>query len=95
LSNSEVLELVDQIIPLLAEYGHSHKADWLREESKILRTPGRSEDEWREAMKKLHAIVPGMGGLMDLPIVTKSPEEQLRVRKELDDLGDRLYRLTK
>lgn len=95
LSTSEVLDVVDRIIPLLANYGHGDKADWLREESKILRTPGRSEDEWREVMKKLHSIVPGMGGLMDLPIYTDSPEERLRVRKELNDLGDKLYRLTK
>ena len=46
-------------------------------------------------MKKLHSSVPGMGGLMDLPIYTNSPEERLRVRKELNDLGDKLYRLTK
>ena len=90
-----VLEVVDQIIPLLASNGHPDKAEWLRKESAPLRDSNVSSSDVRAALHKLHSIVPRMGGLMDLGLVGSSREKEIQARKSLDELGDELYGLTR
>jgi hypothetical protein len=91
----EVLRVVDEIVPLLASHGHPDKATWLGKDSALLRNSRLSDSQAREALKRLHRIVPGMGGLMDLPLTGSSPEEEAVARETLDKLGDELYELTR
>jgi hypothetical protein len=90
-----VLQVVDQIIPLLASYGHPDKAEWLSKESALLRDSNVSSSQVRAALHTLHSIVPGMGGLMDLGLAGSSREDEIQARKTLDTLGNELYELTR
>ncbi len=91
----EVLGVLDEIIPLMAAHGHPDKADWLGKESTLLRDTHLSDSEARESLQRLHRIVPGMGGLMDLPLTGSSVEEEMVARQTLDKLADQLYQLTR
>ena len=90
-----VLRVVDHIIPLLASYGHPDKAEWLMKESALLRDSDVSGTDVRACLRKLHQIVPGMGGLMDLPLAGSSHDEETLARETLDRLGDQLFELTR
>ena len=95
MSVDEVLRVVDQIIPLLTTYGHPDEAEWLRKESALLRDSKLSHTEIGASLGRLHRIVPGMGGLMDLPMIGSSREQETLAREALDKLGERLYELTR
>jgi hypothetical protein len=92
---SEVLRVVDQIIPLLADHGHPDKADWLVAKAALLRDPNLPEVRAWEILHEFHRLVPGMGGLMDLWLTGPNDEEELGLRKFLRQFGDELYDLTR
>ena len=90
----KVRRVVGQIIPLLASYGQQDKAGWLGNESALLGDARLSDMAVSEAFQRLHRIVPGMGGLMDLPLAGLSREEETIARETLDKLANELYELT-
>lgn len=91
---AEVLQVIDQIVHLLTSHGHPNEAEWLVTEAAVLRDSKLSDTEIQEALHRLHHIVPGMGGLMDLPLTGSSREEEAHARQALDRLSDQLYKLT-
>ena len=93
--NARLLVVIAEIAALLARYGHKDKADWIEHEASLLRDEHVSDDAKRESIKRLHRIVPGMGGLMDLPMIAPSDGEADSAKRALHRLGDELYNLTR
>ena len=89
----EVLRVVEQIEQLLSTHGHKDKAGWMSGQASALRA-AQSEHEVRTIFDRLHSVVPGMGGLMDLQLVGQSGEVDHAARQALDAAADRLYELT-
>jgi hypothetical protein len=91
----QIVAVLDQIVALLSVHGHQDRAAFLANEAALLRSPIVTEADVRASLQRLHGIVPGMGGLMDLPLTGASPGDRQQARNALDELGDQLYELTR
>lgn len=89
--------VVSAIIDLLQQCGQSEKAVWLAERLAVLQDGEATSDAREHVASELHAVVLGMGGLMDLSLDPKpgSVHSAGSAREELDGLGDLLYDLTR
>jgi hypothetical protein len=97
MTTRSVVTVVSEIIDLLQRCGRADRATWLRERIAVLEADDASTDAREHVTNELHAVVLGMGGLMDLSLVpeagsTYSPES---ARERLDELADILYGLTR
>jgi hypothetical protein len=88
----EIIALVDSMIRILSGYGQADHVDWLGARRRVLSDPTASNDALEATIEELHSIVLGMGGLMDLSLEGPSADGD---RKELDELANRLYELTR
>ena len=96
MSQSTLVATLEEIQSILEKAGHRDKALWLGERRDLLCDPQTTDDAREHVLSELHKIVPGMGGLLDLPI-NPSPDsgfDARDVRARLDVLGEQLYRLT-
>ncbi|MBA8808533.1 hypothetical protein [Promicromonospora sukumoe] len=88
----EIIDVVTSLVDLLGRHGNASGAAWLEQRASVLRHG--SEHDRLSAVRDLHRIVLGMGGLMDIYLRAGSADEDRRANAELDALAGRLYRLT-
>jgi hypothetical protein len=80
-----LLEVLHRLETIVAEQGHTDKATWLSERRRALQRDPHST----QIRAELHAVVLGMGGLIDLPL------RDVAMSAEPDALADEMYQLTK
>jgi hypothetical protein len=95
ISRDDVLQVVEEMIPLLFDHGHRDKADWLAQQCEVLRDSAATSATLDEVRARLHDVVPRMGGLMDLRLEDSPDETTGSARAALDRLAEQLYELTR
>ncbi|UQX88704.1 hypothetical protein M6D93_01570 [Jatrophihabitans telluris] len=94
---SSLTDVLTEIIDLLGQSGRPDKAAWLQERKLLLQRSDVTDDAREHVTTELHAVVLGMGGLMDLSLAPEpgSSFTAASARERLDALGDTLYDLTR
>jgi hypothetical protein len=97
MTTASLTDLLSEIIDLLGQCGRPEKAAWLQERKLLLQRSDVTEDAREHVANELHAVVLGMGGLMDLSLAPElgSSYTAASARERLDALGDTLYDMTR
>jgi len=95
MSRDDIASVSRSIAALLSRVGQTPKAEWIAERIAVLEEPNSTPQVAETAVKELHGIVLGMGGLMDLWPVAPTPAESTAAQVELHRLADELYELTR
>jgi hypothetical protein len=90
-----LVQVMRKLVRLLARFDESARAAWLSDRLSILENAATRPDETVNAVRELHQVVLGMGGLMDLHLSANSPEETEEANTELQRLADQLFELTR
>lgn len=85
--NIDLDSILEEVIAILRAHGFMDKAAWLDERRSDLRSA--PDTERAEVLRSIHAVIPGMGGLVDIPLSDHVARARLGV------LADRLYELTR
>ena len=91
----QVREVVRALATLLSTHEHPSEARWLEEAWVTLGDDTQPPDVVAETLGKLHRIVPGMGGLVDINLADLPGETPRAATHELVRLADELYELTR
>ena len=94
-ARSRLIEVLGEICGLLEGHGHPAFARRLREQQHIIASSAVPSKEFEAVRKRLHSVVPGMGGLADLWLEAPTHEESVRLQERLESLADELYALTR
>jgi hypothetical protein len=97
MTTSSLTDVLSEIIELLGQCGRSEKAAWLQERKLLLLRSDATEDAREHVANEIHAVVLGMGGLMDLSLAPQpgSSYTVASAQERLDALGNILYDMTR
>lgn len=89
-----VVDVLRALVALLSRFGIDDHAQWLEQRRSALEADAGLEDVL-QTLAELHAVVLGMGGLMDLYLSGNSASETEEANAELERLADQLFELTR
>jgi len=95
MSSAKVAAVGEEIVGLLRRFGHSDRAEWIAERVALIAGLEIDEAIKNSAVRELHLVVLGMGGLMDIRLTAPSANEATLARADLDRLANQLYELTR
>lgn len=95
--DAELPEVLVDVIEHLHRTGYDERARWFSDRLNLLRDPDVTSEQLDQVGVELHSTVLGMGGLLDLEpkLNASSKLSRLEAKNRMNELADRLYRLTK